>query len=92
VSSQELVGRDSARPSSARMFLEEMLNKLSDGAKHALIYDILSFAGALQMLLRDEKRMIAVFNYMEEIRRFHFGPDVFEQIERAERIARSLYE
>jgi hypothetical protein len=36
--------------------------------------------------------MVAAFDEVEEIRRCHFAPDVLEQIERAERIARSLDE
>ena len=36
--------------------------------------------------------MVAAFDDVEEIRRCHFAPDVLEQIEWAERIARSLRE
>ena len=92
MSSQELEGRDSARPSSGRMFLAEMPNKLSDGLEHSLIHCILGFTFALQLLLGCEKRMVAAFDDMKEIRRFHFAPDALEQIERAERITRALHE
>jgi hypothetical protein len=36
--------------------------------------------------------MVAAFDDVKKVRRFHFLPDVLKQIELAERIARSLHE
>jgi hypothetical protein len=52
----------------------------------------LRFTGVFQLRLCDLEGMVAGVNDVKKVGRFHFLPDVLEQIEWAERIARSLHE
>ena len=58
-----------------------------------LVIDLLLRLASISKLpFTYNQRMVAAFDDMKEIRRFHFDSDAFEQIERAERISSALHE
>jgi hypothetical protein len=72
--------------------LTETPHKLSDGVQHLVIDLFLRLAGVSKLPFGHEQGMVAAFDDVKKVRRFHFAPDAFEQIERAERIAGALHE
>jgi hypothetical protein len=52
----------------------------------------LSLAGISKLSFGHEQRMIAALDDVKKIWRFHFAPNVLEQVERAERISSALHE
>ena len=72
--------------------LTETPYKLGDRGEDALIDLFLRLTRGFQLGLRHKQRMIAAFDDMKKVRRFHFLANVLEEIERAEWVARSLHE
>ena len=66
--------------------------EFGDGPQDLLIDLLLRLASISKLPFGHEQGMIAAFDDVKKIRRFHFAPNAFEQIERTEWIARSLHE
>jgi hypothetical protein len=63
-----------------------------NGSQDLLINLLLRLASPSKLTLRHQQRMVAGFDDVEKVRRFHLAPDAFEEIERTEWVARSLRE
>jgi hypothetical protein len=51
----------------------------------------LGFARCLELALWHSQRMIAPVNNVQSIWRFHFAPDALQQLQRTQRVPRSLH-
>jgi hypothetical protein len=63
-----------------------------NGCQDLLINLLLRLGNPSKLTLRHEQRMVAAFDAVKKVGCFHLAPDAFEQIQGAERIARSLHE
>jgi hypothetical protein len=65
--------------------------ELPDRCDCALIDIVLHFAAGLELGLGDEERMISSLDDVQLVHGSHLVSDIFEQVERAERIASALH-
>jgi hypothetical protein len=59
-----------------------LVNKSSDNSEGSLVDLFLRFANCLELALRYAQGMIATFDDVQEILRFHFGSHPLQQIQR----------
>jgi hypothetical protein len=67
------------------------LDEAGDGFEDPAIDLLLRFTRSLELALSDDQGMIAALDEMQRVRHFHRGAHLLEQVERTERVARSLH-
>src|SRR3984957_20384264 len=83
---------DAPRTGRLRRLVKRFFQKACDRRQHAVIHFLLVRSQRLQRRLRDHEGMVASLHDGERRVRMHPLPDMLEEVERAERVARSLRE
>lgn len=64
----------------------------ADSLKCSLVHTFLRFTRRLKLSLWHPQRMVAGFDNVQKIRRFHLRSDTLQEIEGAQHVARALHE
>src|SRR4029077_12016293 len=83
------------RPLSAHLDLIcghwQLVNKSSDSSEGSLVDLVLRFANCLELALRHAQGMVAAFDHMQAVWRFHLASNALQQIQRTQRVACALH-